>query len=107
MDASKMTPEEILFHRRHSPGFNPLEGFGIISKQQWDESQARIAELEAELELRTKERDQAIEAGWLTAEKGEIMSHGIDIVKLYKNVCPIGSWGSLSILYAHLAGRGE
>jgi hypothetical protein len=33
---------------------NPLEGFGIISQQQWEK-------LTAENELRTKERDQAIE----------------------------------------------
>jgi hypothetical protein len=39
---------------------NPLEGFGIISKQQWDEAQAEIDRLKSELELRTRERDQSM-----------------------------------------------
>lgn len=46
-------------------GPNPLEGFGIISKQEWEDAQIQITRLHLQLARTEKERDQAEDAGSL------------------------------------------
>lgn len=100
---------------------NPLEGFGIISKQQWDEAQAEIARLKAELELRTRERDVLHQVAYLledlvaNGETAYILGNpDMSEVNLHARYMDGDDevWECLKtvysdILFAHLAGRGE
>ena len=88
---------------------NPLEGFGVISKQQWNEAQAEIERLKAELELRARAISELTEIveGYLSGnghdpnEEAWIkQNHPVAYEFLIGNGYP-------PLIEAHLAGRGS
>lgn len=57
----------------------------------------QIAQLTADLELRTRERDQAIAVGWISADEQSLITSGDNV----------HAGSKYPDLFAHLAGRGE
>ena len=83
---------------------NPLEGFGVISQQQWDNLTAEVERLKEQIARTERERDQAIDVGGIqVVERGHIVS----CTNCIYNKDVVENINDLYLHLTHLAGKVE